>query len=115
MIYVYGIGNCDTIRKTLTWLVTQEIPYRFHDYRKQGIDRALLVDFMTRFTLDELINKRGTTWRKLPEQSRLNLSPETALQLMLENPAIIRRPILTDGSHWLIGFDPQAVLQTLTG
>lgn len=114
MITIYGIGNCDTIKKTRAWLKDTGIPHGFHDYRKDGITETLVESFLARFTLDELINRRGTTWRKLPVTVRESLTPESAITLMRENPALIKRPILTDGDHWLIGFDPHAIQQTLT-
>ena len=113
MIDVYGIRNCDTIRKTLNWLTEQDIPHHFHDYRKDGLSERLIDSFMSRFSTDELINRRGTTWRKLPESVRDNLTPATARSLMLANPSVIRRPILSDGNSWLIGFDPDAISRTL--
>lgn len=114
MITIYGISNCDTIKKTRSFLQDTDIPYDFHDFRKDGITETLVETFMARFSLEKLINRRGTTWRKLPEPVREALTPESAVTLMLENPALIKRPILTDGNHWLIGFDPQAIQQTLT-
>ncbi|MEZ5492205.1 MAG: ArsC family reductase [Gammaproteobacteria bacterium] len=114
MITIYGISNCDTIKKTRAWLKDAGVPHDFHDYRKDGITESLVETFLARFTLEELINRRGTTWRKLPETVREALTPESAVTVMLENPALIRRPILTDGNHWLLGFDPQAIQQTLT-
>ena len=113
MITVYGIRNCDTIKKTLAWLSSANLEHQLHDYRKQGISEALIEQLIQQFTLDQLINRRGTTWRKLPEASRQDLTESSAGKLMLENPALIKRPILSDGKHWLIGFDPQAITETL--
>ncbi len=113
MIHVYGIRNCDTIRKTLNWLTENHLTYRFHDYRKEGLSEPLLGKFLARYSVDDLINRRGTTWRQLPESVRKDLTEESARALMLEKPSLIRRPILTDGNSWLLGFDPQAIARTL--
>jgi len=113
MITVYGIRNCDTIRKTLRWLEDNDYRFEFHDYRKDGIDRELVEQFLTHFTPEQLINRRGTTWRGLPEATRENLSPATAAALMVEHPALIKRPVLTDGKNWLTGFDTDAIRQTM--
>ena len=107
MIILYGIRNCDTIKKTLQWLESNGHEYQFHDYRKEGIEASLIHQFLKQFTLEELINKRGTTWRKLPESDKQGLTLENAGKLMETNPSLIRRPILVDGDRWLIGFDPQ--------
>jgi len=114
MITVYGIRNCDTIKKTLTWLTSQGLEHQLHDYRKQGISDALIDQLLQQFTLEQLINRRGTTWRKLPEPNKQNLSESSARALMHEYPALIKRPILCDGKQWLVGFDPQIIEQTLT-
>ena len=113
MITVYGIRNCDTIKKTLAWLSTQGLDHQLHDYRKQGISDELIDQLIQQFTLEQLVNRRGTTWRKLPESSKQNLTESSARALMQENPALIKRPILCDGEHWLLGFDPQAITETL--
>ena len=113
MITVYGIRNCDTIKKTLNWLSQNDYPHQLHDYRKDGISEQLVSEFMKQFSLDELINRRGTTWRKLPEASRQDLTDPAALSLMVENPSLIKRPIIADGKHWLLGFDPEVLSRTL--
>jgi arsenate reductase len=113
MITVYGIRNCDTIKKTLKWLEAKGLEYQLHDYRKEGISNSLVEQLLHQFTLDQLINRRGTTWRKLSESSKQGLTPATAGKLMQENPSLIKRPILCDGRQWLIGFDPQFMAEKL--
>ena len=112
MITIYGIHNCDTIKKTLNWLQQHKLEFEFHDYRKQGIPAALINEFLNQFELDSLVNRRGTTWRKLPDSIKNNLNQELAIDLMSSQPAIIKRPIINCGERWLIGFDRE-VLESL--
>ncbi|QCF26446.1 ArsC family reductase [Hydrocarboniclastica marina] len=105
MITVFGIKNCDTIKKTKAWLEANEVPYQFHDYRKDGIDQALLERLESRLGWEALLNRRGTTWRKLPETVRDNIDRQSALAAMLEQPAMIKRPIVIDDNIASIGFD----------
>ena len=113
MITVYGIRNCDTIKKTLTWLSEAGYRHQLHDYRKEGLSEQLVDELLDQFTVEQLINRRGTTWRQLPEASKQNLTRKSAKTLMKENPALIKRPVICDGSVWLIGFDPEAIRQRL--
>ena len=113
---LYGIKNCDTIKKARRWLDDQQLDYRFHDYRSDGITKALLEDFIQRAGWQVLLNTRGTTWRKLSDEQRSRAdNAEGALQLMLGQPSIIKRPVLQrkDGAV-LVGFDPQHY-QAFTG
>ena len=105
MITLYGIGNCDTIKKTRRWLDQHQHDYQFHDYKKLGCDAELAAIFLARFELDEVINKRGTTWRKLPETVKNSLDSDSAAELMIENHSIIKRPILKIGKQWVLGYD----------
>lgn len=105
MMTLYGIANCDTIKKTRQWLNDQQVPYTFHDYKKEGIDANLANEMLQALALDELINKRGTTWRKLSPQTQAALSVDTAIALMLAQPSVIRRPLLRNGQHWIAGYD----------
>ena len=102
---MYGISNCDTIRKARNWLEEHNIEYRFHDYRKQGLDAAMLAKWCDDFDYNELLNRRGTTWRKLGPDLKENLDRERAIRLMLEHPALIKRPLLVDGDNKILGFD----------
>jgi arsenate reductase len=104
MLTIYGIPNCDTIKKARRWLADNNIEANFHDYRKDGIDRALLESFEANLGWQALLNKRGTTWRQLDEETKNNVDRDSAIALMLEHPAMIKRPVLTDGTRFLVGF-----------
>lgn len=112
MITLYGIANCDTIRKTRQWLDAHGVEYHFHDYRKQGIDHALCNTLLSALPLTTLINTRGTTWRALPEQTRATLDAATAPAVLMAWPALIRRPLISTPNGWLSSADPQ-MLSTL--
>ncbi|PLO79229.1 ArsC family reductase, partial [Klebsiella quasipneumoniae] len=95
MLTMYGIKNCDTIKKARRWLEAHQIDYRFHDYRADGLDRAQLDTFIAELGWQALLNTRGTTWRKLDESLRNSIdNADAAAALMLEMPAIIKRPLL---------------------
>ena len=105
-LMMYGIKNCDTIKKARKYLEANNINYQFHDYRVDGLDAALLATFVANLGWEALLNTRGTTWRKLDESTRAAVNnAATAQELMLEMPAIIKRPLLcaADGSM-LLGF-----------
>lgn len=104
---LYGIANCDTIKKARNWLDSHEIGFEFHDYRKQGLDNSLLESLESALGWESMVNRRGTTWRALPETTRNGIDRDSALRLMLENPAIIKRPILVSNGQCLIGFNEQ--------
>jgi len=94
MITLYGINNCDTIKKTRKWLQENEIDYEFHDYKKAGCSKHLAETFLKHFDYKELINSRGTTWRKLSDKEKASLDITSAINLMVEQPSIIKRPLL---------------------
>lgn len=104
MLTMYGISQCDTIKKAKAWLDAHNIPYQFHDYKKQGLDPELLDQWLQQLSWEDLLNRRGTTWRKLPEDVRENINAESARALMLDNQSIIKRPLLADGDKYLLGF-----------
>lgn len=102
---IYGIPNCDTVKKARKWLDERQIAYRFHDYRRDGLEAAQLQAFIARLGVTALLNMRGTTWRGLDEATRAQAQqPEGALQLMLTHPALIKRPLLQQGERLLLGF-----------
>jgi len=113
MITLYGIKNCDTIKKARRWLETQGIDYRFHDYRVDGLDNTLLQSFINELGWEALLNTRGTTWRKLDEATRNQITNATAAaSLMIEMPAIIKRPLLcAPGKPMLLGFSESSYTQ----
>ena len=106
-ITLYGIKACDTMKKAMTWLNDKGISYEFHDYKKQGIDRDSLARWLEQKPWDELINKRGTTWRKLNESDKENIDNEKAIELMLNNTSLIKRPVLENNSSISLGFKPE--------
>lgn len=106
MIKLYGIKNCDTVKKAMKWLAEHGVEYQFHDYKKDGVDKAKLTEFVKKFGFEKLLNCKGTTWRQLGEERQNKITNEQlALELMQEKPSIIKRPIIDLGSKQLIGFD----------
>jgi Spx/MgsR family transcriptional regulator len=103
-VVMYGIKNCDTIKKAKQWLESHAISYRFHDYRSDGIDETLLSAFLAAESWEVLLNKRGTTWRQQPDAVKNNIEKESAIALMLEYPAMIKRPVLITKNKLVVGF-----------
>lgn len=104
MTTIYGIKNCDTMKKAMKWLDEAGIEYHFHDYKKVGASPELIDGWLTQFAWDELVNRRGTTWRKLDESVRESMDTESAKAVMMENPSIIKRPLLDTGRERIMGF-----------
>ncbi|SFC38054.1 arsenate reductase [Marinospirillum celere] len=115
MLTLYGIPNCNTMKKARTWLDANQLEYTFHDYKKAGIDQATLQGWVSRLGWEPLVNRRGTTWRKLPEEQREAINQDLALQLMQDNPSLIKRPVLETGNQLLVGFDTDEWQQQLLG
>lgn len=107
MITLYGISNCDTVRKTGRWLTEAGLTWTLHDYRKHGLDASLLNTLIAQFGAESLLNRRGTTWRHLPaEEQQQADSPEGIAQLLSSYPAMIKRPVLqTDDDQWILGYN----------
>jgi arsenate reductase len=101
---LYGISNCDTIRKARRWLDAHNVKYRFHDFRKEGLDRDTLQEWIAALGWEQLLNRRGTTWRKLPQALRDGINAQTAGTIMLEHPASITRPVLAHDGGLFTGF-----------
>ncbi len=107
MTTVYGIKNCDTMKKARAWLDSAGVAHDFHDYKSRGIDAAKLREWTRQAGWERLINRSGTTFRKLPEGERQEgLDEARAIALMVAQPSMIRRPIVEHAGHLLIGFDP---------
>ncbi|MBJ2137155.1 ArsC family reductase [Paraglaciecola chathamensis] len=104
MTTMYGIKNCDTIKKARKWLSTNDVEYTFHDYRADGIDAKWLEEIEAIVGWETLLNKRGTTFRQLSDAQKENLNTQTALALMLEAPAMIKRPLLIHNDQHIVGF-----------
>jgi arsenate reductase len=105
---IHGIRNCDTMKRARAWLEAHGVAHAFHDYKVAGIDRATLESWARRVGWERLLNRAGTTFRKLPEADREGLTEARAVALMLAQPSMIRRPVLTAGDHLLVGFDAPA-------
>ena len=104
MTTLYGIKNCDTIKKARKWLEANAIEFTFHDVRKDGLSETQLQQWVDELGWEILLNKRGTTWRQLSDDVKNNIDKKSAIRVMLENPAIIKRPVLDLGSKRIVGF-----------
>jgi Spx/MgsR family transcriptional regulator len=105
-IVIYGIKNCDTMKKARAWLDGRGVPYTFHDYREKGIDRARLENWAKRVGWERLLNRSSSTFRELPERAKAEITDTKAIGLMLEEPTMIKRPVLDLGDRLLVGFKP---------
>jgi arsenate reductase len=108
MTTIYGIKACDTMQKARAWLGDHGVAYDFHDYKTQGIDRARLESWTRQVGWELLLNRSGTTFRKLPDADKAGLSEAKAIGLMLAQPSMIKRPVLEIGDGLLVGFKPEA-------
>jgi len=104
MTTLFGIKNCDTIKKARNWLSEHDIEFQFHDYRTDGLEQPQLEQWCQELGWEQLLNRRGTTWRKLPDEIKNAIDEASAIALMLEQPAMIKRPLLESGTHRLLGF-----------
>ena len=113
---IYGIKNCDTMKKARAWLDKHGIAYDFHDYKAAGIDRGRIERWAKDVGWETLLNRAGTTFRKLPDADRENLTEKKAIALMLAQPSMIRRPVLElGGGKLLVGFKPEAYEAVVKG
>lgn len=103
-IQLYGIPNCDTVKKARKWLDAQSIDYDFHDYKKEGADPARLASWSDAVGWEVLLNKRGTTFRKLDDEAKADIDREKAIALMAEHPSMIKRPVVEYAGAILVGF-----------
>lgn len=104
MIRIYGIRNCDTMKKAFAWLNRHEIEYQFHDFKKLGLDASLLDGWIARIGWESLLNRRGMIWRKLDDDAKANIDLHSARTIMLGTPSIIKRPVLDCGDTLTLGF-----------
>jgi arsenate reductase (glutaredoxin) len=104
---LYGIKNCDTMKKARAWLDERGIAYDFHDYKSRSIDRAQLEGWVKSVGWETLLNRAGTTFRKLPEEERAHIDEGKALALMLDQPSMIKRPVLERDGRIVVGFKPE--------
>ena len=107
MLILYGIKNCDTVKKARAWLEAQNIEYRFHDFRKDGLDADVLEQWEAALGWEVLLNTRGTSWRKLDQSQREGVDRSKAVALMLAQPSLIKRPVVESGTKTLIGFNAE--------
>lgn len=111
-VKMYGIKSCQTMKKAMTWLESHKIDFEFHDYKKLGIDETTLKQWLEQKNWDEVINKRGTTWRKLSDEDKSDIDPAKAIQLMIANSSLIKRPALMVDGKLHLGFD-ETTYQTI--
>ena len=114
MITLYGIPNCDTVKKARTWLEQAGLSYQFHDFKKAGLDNTTVSAWLKEVPWEILVNKKGTTWRNLPDATKASVIDATsATALMLENTSVIKRPVLCTNNQVLVGFDADLYKKTL--
>ncbi|MDD5241878.1 MAG: ArsC family reductase [Sulfuricella sp.] len=112
---LYGIPNCNTVKKARSWLSEHNIEIPFHDFKKQGVNEELLESWLKQIGWEKLVNRQGTTWRQLPDEAKVAVRDETgAIRLMLEKPSVIKRPVLEKNGKIHVGFD-EAHYQSLFG
>lgn len=107
MTKIYGIKNCDTMKKAFNWLDDAGVSYEFHDYKKEGANENALRDAIARHGWETVINRRGTTWRKLPDDVKDNMDEAAAIKVAIENPSIIKRPLLVTQDNVYLGFEDE--------
>jgi arsenate reductase len=106
MTTLYGIPNCDTMKKARKWLADNGVEYEFHDYKKLGIEKKKLNEWIKTVGWETLLNRRGMMWRKVPDDVKANIDEKSAIGLMLETPSIIKRPVLEAKGKVTVGFKP---------
>ncbi|MES9841170.1 MAG: ArsC family reductase [Candidatus Thiodiazotropha endolucinida] len=108
MVKLYGIPNCDTMKKAIRWLDEHGITYQFHNYKKVGVDEKLLRQWVDRVGWEALLNRRGMMWRRLDDSVKAEINEESAIRVMLETPSIIKRPVLETDKTLNVGFTEEA-------
>jgi len=101
---VYGIKNCDTVKKSRRWLEANGVDFQFHDFRADGLDQSTIESWLEKVSWETLFNKRSTTWRQLDDPRKDQLDQRIAIELMLANPTLIKRPIVTNNNDCIVGF-----------
>lgn len=113
MVKIFGIKNCDTMKKAFAWLEANAIAYEFVDYKKTGVAEAHLPDWNARAGWETLLNTRGLMWKKLSEEERADVDEAKALRLLVQYPSMIKRPVLDAGDQLLVGFTPETYMEAL--
>ncbi|GAA5315413.1 MAG: ArsC family reductase [Candidatus Pelagadaptatus aseana] len=103
-VTLYGIPNCDTVKKARVWLDDNNIEHRFHDFRKDGLEADQVKQWITTLALDTVINKRSTSWKALTDEQKNGLNEQTAVELILDSPTLIKRPLLDKDGELQVGF-----------
>jgi arsenate reductase len=114
-VTIYGIKNCDTMKKARAWLDAHKVAHAFHDYKASGIERASLERWAKSVGWEVLLNRAGTTFRALPDAKKEGLNEKAAIALMLEQPSMIKRPVLEVGAKLLVGFKPEIYAAAFAG
>jgi arsenate reductase len=114
-VTIYGIKNCDTMKKARAWLEQHGVDYAFHDYKKEGVSRELLDAWAGKVGWEALLNRAGTTFRALPEEEKSGLGSDKAIGLMMAQPSMIKRPVLHAGRVFLVGFKPEEYARAFGG
>jgi len=110
---LYGIKNCDTVKKAKRWLEENDIAYTFHDFRVEGLEQSTIDSWLESVTWETLLNKRATSWRNLDDPRKESLDKTVAIELMLANPTLIKRPVLVSNESILVGFKPNTYKDAL--
>jgi arsenate reductase len=110
-ITMYGIKNCDTIKKARAWLETHGVAYSFHDYKTTGIDEATLRGWVEELGWETILNRAGTTFRALTDADKNDIDADKAIALMLASPSMIKRPVLDTGTSRIVGFKPEVYIE----
>ena len=111
-VTIYGIKNCDTMKKARAWLDKKGVAYDFHDYKAAGIERSRLEGWAAKVGWETLLNRTGTTFRKLRDKDKEGLGEKKAIALMMAQPSMIKRPVLDVGGKFLVGFKPEQYAET---
>jgi arsenate reductase len=111
-ITLYGIPNCDQVKKARTWLDLHEYAFHFHDFKKAGLTATVIEDWLKHISWEVLVNRKGTTWRALPDERKTSIvDANTAITLMLESPSVIKRPVLVTENTVQVGFNDESYQQ----
>ena len=108
MTKLYGIPNCDTVKKARTWLENNNVDYQFHDFRKDGLSQATVEGWLDKLAWDKVVNKRSTTWRSLSDDTKSEMDSSTAVREILKQPTLVKRPVIESGNELIIGFNEAA-------
>lgn len=107
MIKIHGIPNCDTMKKARKWLDTHNLDYQFHNFKKEGLEKTTLLHWIDQTGWETLLNRRGMMWRKLSDEAKAGIDETSAIEIMLETPSIIKRPVLEVNGNLYVGFSEE--------